>query len=176
MSKAIRFKNNTYLDSSSIAHNQKPLNEILTPNYMVIGKVNEPIKWSTNMSWVPMDFKKLVTSSGNKLVHSGTGIKIGNGVSKVRVVAQILYDVANIDSSANYLFMRISKNNEGKSKTITGLHRWGTLHTEAIFNVVQNDIIRCDVYKNTDREIGFYDYTGNFGVGEGCYLIVEVIE
>lgn len=29
MSKAIKFRNNTYLDSSSIVHNKEPLNEIL---------------------------------------------------------------------------------------------------------------------------------------------------
>lgn len=176
MSKAIKFRNNTYLDSSSIAHNKKPLNEILNPNYMMKGKITEPIKWSTSQSWVPMDFKKVVESSGNKLIDYGTGIKIGAGVSKVRAVAQVLYDVANIDASANYLFMRISQNDIGKSKTITGMLRWGMLHTEAVFGVKEGDVIKCDVLKNTDREIGFYDYTGNFGSGNGCYLIVEVIE
>ena len=29
MSKAIKFKNNTYLDSSSIVHNKEPLSEII---------------------------------------------------------------------------------------------------------------------------------------------------
>ena len=35
MSKAIKFKNNTYLDSSSVVHNKVALNTILTPNYYV---------------------------------------------------------------------------------------------------------------------------------------------
>ena len=36
MSKSIKFRNNTYLDSSSIVHNKEPLNEI----------INTPIKTS----------------------------------------------------------------------------------------------------------------------------------
>lgn len=176
MSKAIKFRNNMYLDSTSVVHNMKPLNEILTPNYMMIGKSIEPLKWSAQNTWQPMDFKTKVTSSGNKLIHEGNGIKIGDGVSKVRVVAQILYDVSGLDASSNYLFMRISNNNVGKSKSITAMHRWGDLHTEAIFSVSKNDIIKCDVLKSNNKEIGFYDYTQNFGSGNGCYLIVEVIE
>ena len=43
MSKSIKFKNNIYLDSSSVAHNKKPLNEVLIPNYMMIGKSVEPL-------------------------------------------------------------------------------------------------------------------------------------
>ena len=151
-------------------------NEKLIPNYMMIGKSVEPLKWSTQDTWQPMDFKTKITSSGNKLIHEGNGIKIGEGVSKVRVTAQILYDVSGLDQASNYLFMRISNNNVGKSKSITGMLRWGTLHTEAIFNVSKNDIIKCDVLKSNNREIGFYDYTQNFGSGNGCYLIVEVIE
>ena len=176
MSKSIKFKNNIYLDSSSVAHNKKPLNEVLTPNYMMIGKSVEPLKWSTQDTWQPMDFKTKITSSGNKLIHEGNEIKIGEGVSKVRVTAQILYDVSGLDQASNYLFMRISNNNVGKSKSITGMLRWGTLHTEAVFNVSKNDIIKCDVLKSNNKEIGFYDYTQNFDSGNGCYLIVEVIE
>ena len=176
MNKSIKFKNNIYLDTSSIVHSTRILNELLTPNYMMIGKTVEPLRWSTQDTWQPMDFKTKITSFGNKLIHDGNGIRIGSGVSKVRVVAQILYDVSGLDASTNYLFMRISNNNIGKSKSITGMHRWGTLHTEAIFNVSEDDIIKCDVLKSTNKEISFYDYTQNFGAGSGCYLIVEVIE
>ena len=176
MSKSIKFKNNIYLDSSSVAHNTKPLNEILTANYMMIGKSSEPLRWSAQDTWQPMNFTTKITSSGDKLILQGNGIKIGDGVSKVRVTAQILYDVSGLDASTNYLFLRISNNNVGKTKAITGMLRWGTLHTEAIFNVSKNDIIKCDVLKSNNKEIGFYDYTQNFGSGNGCYLIVEVIE
>lgn len=176
MSKAIKFRNNTYLDSSSIVHNKKTLDTILTPNYMIIGKNVEPLKWTTKGSWNAMDFLKKLDSNGSKLSHSGNGIKIGTGVSKIRVVAQVLYDGSGIDASNNYIFMRISNNGVGKSKTINGFHRWGTLHTEAILRVSSGDLIKCDVLKSMSNEIGFYDYTGNFGEGVGCYLMVEVIE
>ena len=109
MSKAIKFRNNTFLDSSSIVHNKKTLNEVLTPNYMMIGKSSEPLRWSAQDTWQPMDFKTKITSSGNKLIHEGNGIKIGEGVSKVRVTAQILYDVSGLDQASNYLLIRINK-------------------------------------------------------------------
>ena len=176
MSKAIKFKNNTYLDSSSVVHNKVALNTILTPNYMIIGKSVEPLRWADKGTWATMDFKTGLDSNGTKLTHSGNAIKIGTGVSKIRVVAQVLYDGSNVDASSNYIFMRISQNNVGKSKTINGFHRWGTLHTEAILKVSSGDLIKCDVLKSMSNEIGFYDYTGNFGAGVGCYLMVEVIE
>ena len=45
-----------------------------------------------------------------------------------------------------------------------------------ILKVSSGDLIKCDVLKSMSNEIGFYDYTGNFGAGVGCYLMVEVIE
>ena len=171
MSKAIKFKNNTYLDSSSVVHNKVALNTILTPNYMIIGKSVEPLRWADKGTWATMDYKTRLDSTGTKLTHSGNALIIGSVV-----VAQVLYDGSNVDASSNYIFMRISQNNVGKSKTINGFHRWGTLHTEAILKVSSGDLIKCDVLKSMSNEIGFYDYTGNFGAGVGWYLMVEVIE
>ena len=144
------YKNNTYLDSSSVVHNKVALNTILTPNYMIIGKSVEPLRWEDKGTWATMDFKTRLDSNGTKLTHSGNAIKIGTGVSKIRVVAQVLYDGSNVDASSNYIFMRISQNNVGKSKTINGFHRWGTLHTEAILKVSSGDLIKCDVLKSMD--------------------------
>lgn len=176
MAKSVRLKNNLYLDSSSIVHNKKILNTILTPNYMIIGKSVEPLRWAVKGAWNAMDFTKKLDSNGSKLSHSENAIKIGTGVSKIRVVAQVLYDASGIDASSNYIFMRISQNKVGKSKTINGFHRWGTLHTETILKVSPGDLIRCDVLKSMSNEIGFYDYTESFNSGVGCYLMVEVIE
>ena len=92
MSKAIKFKNNTYLDSSSVVHTKVALNTILTSNYMIIGKSVEPLRWADKGTWATMDFKTRLDSNGTKLTHSGNAIKIGTGVSKIRVVAQVLYD------------------------------------------------------------------------------------
>ena len=101
---------------------------------------------------------------------------MNNSSAKVWINNIIFNDGTRYSFNPDDIVIFVGANNVGKSKSITGMLRWGTLHTEAIFNVSKNDIIKCDVLKSNNREIGFYDYTQNFGSGNGCYLIVEVIE
>lgn len=178
MNRSIKFKNNIYLDTSSITHNKILLSDIinnLSPSYMIIGKTEEPLRWSTNDQWNRMSFNKILEQYGNNFALSNSSIKIKSGVKKVRVVAQVIFDISGADANNQYIIMRISQNDVGKAKSISPLLRWGTLHTETILNVKENDEIRCDVIKNAGN-IGFYDYTGNFQAGAGCFLLVEKIE
>lgn len=176
MSRSIKFRNNTYLDSTGIVHNQKLLSDILSVNYMRIGKSAEPQTWTSVDSWTVINFNKTLSSSGNRLTYYDKGIKIGSGVSKVRVTAQVLFDVSGANISSHYIIMRIRKNNDGKAKAIFPLLRWGTISTSTIIDVTENDVIRADLIKNLSGSVGLYDYTQNFGGGEGCFLLVEVIE
>lgn len=58
MSKSIRFKNNTYLDSKSIAHNKISLNEILTPDLLYEGYIS-PSKGTINIGSI-IKYKRLL--------------------------------------------------------------------------------------------------------------------
>lgn len=65
MSKSLKFKNNNYLDSSSIVHNRELLSEILKDTGWVNLEVEENFN---NLSWEPLAYRKI----GNIVfIHGG---------------------------------------------------------------------------------------------------------
>lgn len=196
MSKAIKFKNNMYLDTRGAVHNGTILKTYLDNmntsitnmntnitnlskkgNYIVLGKPagSEPIAWSVKSSWNKMPYERLIKSNGTVLKSYSSGtLKIAAGVKHIRAKGHITFDW-NV-SGTDYLFLRLVKNNEVVTKTISRLNRWGFITIEADFNVKENDIIEFQVFKDAAGTCNFCDYTDNFGAGSGNYCILEVLE
>lgn len=189
MSKAVKLKNNLYLDTRGAVHNGTILKTYLDNintnitnlskkgNYIVLGKPagSEPIAWSGKGSWNKMPYERLIKSNGTVLKSYSSGtLKIAAGVKHIRAKGHVTFDW-NV-SGTDFLFLRLVKNNEVITKTISTLHRWGFITIEADFNVKENDIIEFQVLKDAAGTCSFYDYTENYGAGCGNYCILEVLE
>lgn len=139
MAKAVKLRNELYLDSTSIVHNKVKLNTVLDnintsitninikntsqdskilkgfnqcKDYIMMAKNNnsEPLDWPGYVGkWTI--FGSMITSKsyGSLLTRSGNYIVVGKNVEKVRVRAKV---ICQIDSwSANdWLFLCIGKN------------------------------------------------------------------
>lgn len=191
MAKAIKLKNDIYLDTRGSVHNGTILKTYLDDmnnsitnlskkgSYIVLGKLTnkekEPIEWSNTGQWDRMPYERLIKSRG-MIVKSYTSgqLKIAAGVKHIRAKGHITFDWAV--SGTDYLFFRLRKNDEVITKTISGLNRWGFVTIEADFDVQEDDTIVFEVFKNAAGICNFYDYTQYFGAGSGNYCILEVLE
>lgn len=81
MSKAIRFKNNTYLDSSSISHNRKPLSTILNTKGIAKREGTQDSRIQSQTQWSEEKYTNLPVFSTNNSslfqdVGDGGGIRV----------------------------------------------------------------------------------------------------
>lgn len=127
MSKCYKPINSKYISTTGITHNRTLLSTKLdsidsslynSNDYMMIGNLINDSWYGGSPGVVP--YKEVIRSKGSKLSYSNYGIKIGAGVSLVRVSAQIVNDV---DVQGYYLFGYIYKNNTQMSKNIFPLLR-----------------------------------------------------
>lgn len=192
MSKAIKFKNNMYLDSRGAVHNGTILKTYLDNlsnninnntnalnnrgNFITLSKRRdqEPISWSATGTWSRMPYTNVIDSKGSVLSNNETGnMEIASGIKTVRFYAQALCDWSV--GGSHWLMLRLTKNGIPITKSIITLQRWATVGAEAIINVSEGDILNAEIYKDTAGTVNLYDYD-SYSAARGCYCTIEVLK
>lgn len=166
MAKSIKFKNDTYLDSTSIRHNKELLSDILNKTNEII-----TVSLSSQLNNLTADgdivFDKYV-SIGNKLTLNNGKVKIGANVKKVKVSGACFIDTAN---STGYLWLFINRNDSIVASNLTAgatIYKSCSIATRVI-EVSEGDLISLEI-----------DNTGgtpySIRSGHNTYLTVEVVE
>ena len=181
MSKAFKFADNNYLDSTGIVHHRIPLNVVLdnigditndysqsqtdtySCNYInerldeISTKSAITIGLSANVSHTAttkVALDTVMNSIGDKFTLNSNGIKVGAGVTKVKVSANILQQASAVNLYGGY----ITKNGTNLASavnvgfnTIPRTNSWEYFHTgisPIIIDVVEGDIIYLCSYIN----------------------------
>lgn len=181
MSKAFTFADNNYLDSTGVVHHRIPLNVVLdnigditndysqsqTDTYScnyINEKLDEistksaiTIGLSDNVSHTAttkVALNTIMNNIGDKFTLIDNGIKIGAGVTKVKVSANILQQASAVNLYGGY----ITKNGTNLASavnvgfnSITRTDSWEWFHTgisPIIIDVVEGDIIYLCSYIN----------------------------
>ncbi|MBQ6546461.1 MAG: hypothetical protein IJL74_00490 [Bacilli bacterium] len=182
MSKSIKLKDDTYIDSTGVVHNRDLLSDILEninnhlntidssleTNAMTIClSANKSIGVSSTWTYYYMQFDTVDLRLGDKLSFEGYSVKIGAGVHHVRVSANIMFEgingycVAGVRKGSNWI-------SEGYYRQNTTAYGIVSLSPK-IISVNQGDLIN----------MGFgASATGTMVVAGGpyTYLHVEVID
>ena len=194
MSKAFTFADNNYLDSTGVVHHRIPLNVVLdnigdiTNDYSQsqtdaysCNYINEKLDELSTKSAITIGLsanvnhkatKKvalntIMNSIGNKFTLIDNGIKIGAGVTKVKVSANILQQASDVNLYGGY----ITKNGTNLASavnigfnTIPRTNSWEFFHTgisPIIIDVVEGDIIYlCSYVNNTTSTVTLQAYSG----------------
>ena len=194
MSKAFTFADNNYLDSTGVVHHRIPLNVVLdnigdiTNDYSQsqtdaysCNYINEKLDEISTKSAITIGLsanvnhkatKKvalntIMNSIGNKFTLIDNGIKIGAGVTKVKVSANILQQASDVNLYGGY----ITKNGTNLASavnigfnTIPRTNSWEFFHTgisPIIIDVVEGDIIYlCSYVNNTTSTVTLQAYAG----------------
>ena len=195
MSKAFRFTGDNYLDSTGVVHERIPLNVVLdnigdiTNAYSVsqtdaysCNYINEKlyeiytntkskmtIGLGANVSHkatTKVALDTVMSTIGDKFTLSNNGIKIGAGVTKVKVSANILQHASSVNLYGGY----ITKNGTNLASavnvgfnTITNTNSWAFFHTgisPIIIDVVEGDIIYLCSYVGATSTVTLQAYTG----------------
>ena len=196
MSKAFKFADNNYLDSTGIVHHRIPLNVVIdnigdiTNDYSqsqtdayscnyINEKLDEistntksaiTIGLSANVSHIgttKVALDTVMNSIGNKFTLNSNGIRIGAGVTKVKVSANILQQASTVNLYGGY----ITKNGTNLASavnvgfnTITRTDSWEFFYTgisPIIIDVTEGDIIYlCSYVNNTTSKVTLQAYAG----------------
>ncbi len=162
--------------SNSVNELQTNVNNIktqITHDFMILGFSGAESTWTEDGVWVPVGFGAVKSSSGSKLINSMPNVKIGKGVSKVRVFVQLTYYQQSAD---DYMFLAITKNGSNQAKSIQAMAQWGQITVDYVLSVKEGDLIGAQVYKDNDEgRVYLQDFT-SFTSAPCNYLLVEVIE
>ena len=153
----------TPLNAENLNHN---FNYLAERNY-IVATANETTNLSGNTN-IPLTVKNV---SGTKLTLENGKVKIGTGVSKVRISGSIFMDITQQNSG--YLWGRIAKNGSNVQGSIhplvTGMSFISACIPSNIIDVKENDLLHLNV-----------DSAGATGTVrntvENTWLCVEVIE
>lgn len=195
MSKAFKFTDNNYLDSTGIVHERIPLNVVLdnigdiTNAYSVsqtdaysCNYINEKlyeiytntkskmtIGLGANVSHkatTKVALDTVMSTIGDKFTLNSNGIRIGAGVTKVKVSANILQHATAGNLYGGY----ITKNGTNLASavnvgfnTITNTASWAFFHTgisPIIIDVVEGDIIYLCSYVGATSTVTLQAYAG----------------
>ena len=193
MSKAFKFADNNYLDSTGVVHHRVPLNVVLdnigdiTNDYSqsqtdayscnyINEKLDEistksaiTIGLSANVSHkatTKVALNTIMNNIGDKFTLIDNGIKIGAGVTKVKVSANILQQSSGVNLYGGY----ITKNGTNLASavnvgfnTITNTSSWAFFHTgisPIIIDVVEGDIIYLCSYVGATSTVTLQAYAG----------------
>lgn len=193
MSKAFKFTDNNYLDSTGIVHHRIPLNVVLgnigdiTNDYSqsqtdayscnyINEKLDEistksaiTIGLSANISHkktTKVALNTIMNNIGDKFTLIDNGIKIGAGVTKVKVSANILQQASVVNLYGGY----ITKNGTNLASavnvgfnTITNTNSWAFFHTgisPIIIDVVEGDILYLCSYVGATSTVTLQAYAG----------------
>lgn len=161
---------------NKIGQLQTSINNIktqITHDFMVLGFSGAESTWTQDGTWIPVGFGAVKSYFGTKLINSMPNVKIGAGVSKVRVYAQLTYYQ---ESSEDYMFLAITKNGTNQAKAIQAMATWGQITVDYVLSVKEGDLIGAQVYKdNAGGKVNLQDFT-SFTNAPCNYLLVEVIE
>ena len=137
------------------------------------------IEW-TGMSTpqtMPYNVIDYNSSDGALMHYNSNSIKIGAGVSQIRVTAQITTDYPSSDNVSFYQFIYLYKNNTQVFKTISPIFRWIDFGIYGVvLDVTEGDIITCRISTNYT---GVYQLAPNynqFGDGATDYMQVEILK
>ena len=207
MATSIKLNSPYYWDSSNVVYNRTPLNTTLNnintslnnintsltglntkanncKDYLKIYKSNssEPLDWPGAIGqWTVFGSMTTWQQYGSRLTRDGYWIKIGAGVEKIRIRAQVLCQI-DAWSANDWLMLGIGKNgtttNIGTivAKTIISELAWINLQCEAIVDVVEGDYFGMYVRNEVNKSFKFYNYSSGFGNTPSCSLEVEVIK
>ena len=195
MGKAFRFIDDNYLDSTGVVHHRTPLNVVLdnigdiNNNYSqsqtdayscnyINEKLDEiytntkskmTIGLSANVSHTAttkVALNTVINIIGDKFTLNSNGIKIGAGVTKVKVSANILQQASAVNLYGGY----ITKNGTNLASavnvgfnTITNTSSWAFFHTgisPIIIDVVEGDIIYLCSYVGVTSTVTLQAYAG----------------
>ena len=193
MSKAFKFADNNYLDSTGIVHHRIPLNVVIdnigditndysqsqtdaySCNYInekldeISTKSAMTIGLSANVSHTKttkVALNTVMNNIGDKFTLIDNGIKIGAGVTKVKVSANILQH----STAGNLYGGYITKNGTNLASavnvgfnTITRTDSWEFFHTgisPIIIDVVEGDIIYLCSYVGATSTVTLQAYAG----------------
>ena len=143
---------------------------------IMLRKNDEPIAWSSTGQWNRMPFTTQLQRYGNSILKSSTSgqLTIDKDVSCIYAKGKITFNWSA--GGTHFMFFRVCKNGTPIAKTITTLHRWGSVDIDAIIPVEENDVITFEVQKADNGTVNFNDYTQNFGGGYGNYCIIELLK
>ena len=195
MSKAFKFTGDNYLDSTGIVHHRIPLNVVLdnigdisnaysvsqtdayscnyineklyeiytnTKSKMTIGLgANVSHKATTKVA-----LDTVMSTIGDKFTLNSNGLRIGAGVTKVKVSANILQQASAVNLYGGY----ITKNGTNLPSAvnvgfnmITNTNSWAFFHTgisPIIIDVTEGDIIYLCSYVNETSTVTLQAYAG----------------
>ena len=155
---------NSYTESNSDAYscnyinNYRPTRQIATATF-----TND----KTSLPGGVLTFDT-IHSSSNKLTLSNGGIRIGSGISKVVVSANVFFQWTSADQ--NYLYMAIRKNATNVSLSIEAQpfnYAFATLSFAPVYVEVQEG----DIFYIVSQE----GKTGTFRNGQNSYITVEAV-
>ena len=162
----------TPLNAENLNYN---FNEVNTKNIITVG-LSGNITETTNKPFVIV-FDKVMASSGTKLTNDieNGGVRIGAGVSKVKVSGQIIQQVSVAELYGAY----IGKNETNLSNAVNiafnyisaTYKMWQTSLQPVVVDVKEGDIIKFTSYvqQNCEMIISAYD-------GRAVNMTVEVVE
>lgn len=110
-----------------------------------------------------------IHSSSNKLTLSGGGIRIGSGISKVKVSANVFFQWTS--ANQNYLYMAIRKGSTNVSLSIEAQpfnYAFASLSFPPAYVEVQEG--------DTFYIVSLEGKTGTFRGGQNSYMTIEVVE
>ena len=169
--KSIKLKNSMYWDSTSITHNKEKLSDKLN-NLIKNTKKNIMMINLDNVQTVTTDvdtkvlFNKINFQLGDKLTFESNGIKIGAGVSKVRIDLTLWLEGRSADTyGAFYIVNSRLGALTYNLKAYDGKIVWDTANAYTYANVQEGDIIlanvRFSVAGNTNAVAGKYGRVHN---------------
>lgn len=170
MSKSVKFTNDNYLDSSSIKHKRRTLNDILN-NYIEVrydGSINTPLNFDNR---IRVPFNVECNGSNNNLYLRNNCVVIGKNINKVKIDYNVRIDW-DTPLSAVYNFMITTS---GGDQWIT--HRtcykdryiqYGVCVTSFLLNVAEGTEIALLTWCADADEAK----TGNYNIG----MVVQAIE
>ena len=170
--------NSTSATNALSANQGRRLNDKFSKSVITAGPNTELTSITTRDQIIPLTSSTIV---GDKLQISATnnGIKVGNGVSKVKISANVFYQ--DYDSSVAYVFPSVTINDNRVAMSISS-RDWGT-NTLSYQSVTISPFIievnENDVIKLTSGEINPTQEGNIRGLRLGVlntYITVEVVE
>lgn len=148
------------------------INEVNTKNIMTLGLNEDYISTSSSTTKIPLT--KTMNSVGDKLTYYDNGIKIGSGISKVKVSANIM----EITNSACLCGGTIAKNGITLADSVsvgfqyipTSGQLFNSAFPSVVIDVEENDILYLTAYSQDSNSKTIVAYSGR-----ATYLTVEVV-
>lgn len=110
-----------------------------------------------------------INSTSDKLTLSGSGIRIGAGISKVLVSGNVFFQFTAADQ--NYLYMQIRKNTTAVSIAI-GAEAFNYAFISLSFTPVLVEVQEGDIFYIVSTE----GRTGTYRGGQNSWLTIQVVE